>query len=178
MNSEVGSKKIRDLFVSKENNDPNQRNVKDDLHKWGPGPEQGEYTTEKFLLFIVLENGDIELYMHLLSNAKFDANLTEKFTIMNPFDIFEKINVTEKTLLNLFVEKKNLVNINVLLKNKKIDLNAPDIETKYSQYTQLLHGRQTIVENESQTVSLQIAVSKKNVGIVKLLLQHKELILM
>lgn len=145
------------------------------MHKWGPGPEQGEYITENPALFIAYEKEDKQIFNLLLSNEKVDLNRAKKFTQMNPHGIFERFNINETTLLNKFIEEENLENVKMLLQNNKIDVNAPNKISAYSQYTHFFSGKHTVGESEQKEFALQIAIRKENIEIIKLLLHQKEI---
>lgn len=172
---EVGNIEIIKLLLSNEKVDTSKSRIKEDLHKWGPGPEQGKYTTEKPPLFIAFEKGDLDVYKFLLSSEKVDLNSPSKFTIMNPHGIFENFNVHETTLLNKFVEDGDIDNLKILLETERADVNVPNTEKTYSQYTQIFRGTQTVGQEESQKVAIQIAIEKENNEIAKLLLQQKNI---
>lgn len=167
------NKKIVNLLLQNQNIDINMKLLS--YYKSNEGDflceSEHESKREKTALLLAIEENEIEIVKLLLSNDKIDINCFVKFDIFgHEKDEIRnyKCTVEQETSALYLAIDQNLIEIaNLLLENKKIDVNLPTknktdcSDKKYSKHEEI--------------TPLIIAIKKRRTEIIKMLLKNDKI---
>lgn len=120
-------------------------------------------------LHAAVENENIEIVKLLLLNEKINVNLVLKIEK----ESFGEYKYNEGTALHIAIEKTNSEIVKILLQNKNIDVNIP--YHSYYKFRETDYSCSETDDAEYHEPTLIHALSRNNLEIIKLLLEHKEL---
>ena len=140
---------------------------------------------EKTAFYLAVEKGNLELIKKMLSNDKVDINIIKKsetkinddkdaYVEATDSEIQETIETVFKTALYFAVENEKLELLNLLLSNESIDVN---LACKSDEYYRLAYFNENRMEHkyEVEKTPFYLAVEYKNIEIINLLLQNKNI---